>query len=164
MKFLVDSMLGKLARFLRIFGYDSLYANDLINFFGVDPVPDEKLIEYAKKNDRFIITKDLLLTKNYSERSLYLRGEGIYNYINQLKEELHLNFNFKGKNARCSICNSTLIKIQDINDIINEISHDSFKHYKEFYRCSNLQCNKIFWKGSHIEDIEKRIEKQSNLN
>ncbi|MFX1455148.1 MAG: DUF5615 family PIN-like protein [Promethearchaeota archaeon] len=164
MKFLVDSMLGKLARFLRIFGYDTLYANDLIEFFDMDPVPDEKLIEYAKNNDRFILTKDLLLTMNYSEKSLYLHGEGIYNYLNQLNEELNINFDFKGEKARCSICNSTLLRIQDKNEIINEISQDSFNHYKEFYRCSNLQCNKIFWKGSHIEDIERRIEEESNLN
>ena len=38
MKFLVDSMLGKLARFLRMFGYDTLYANDLVEYFKIDPV------------------------------------------------------------------------------------------------------------------------------
>ena len=40
MKFLVDAMLGKLARFLRIFGYDTVYANDLIDYYDINPVPD----------------------------------------------------------------------------------------------------------------------------
>ncbi|MFX0008351.1 MAG: Mut7-C RNAse domain-containing protein, partial [Candidatus Hermodarchaeota archaeon] len=44
MKFLTDSMFGKLTRFLRIFGYDTVYANDLTTFFNIDPVPDDYLI------------------------------------------------------------------------------------------------------------------------
>ena len=164
MKFLVDSMLGKLARFLRIFGYDTIYANDLTEVFMTDPVPDEKLIEYAKENNRFIITKDRMLNKTYFERSLFLHGEGIYNYLHQLKEELHLKFEFKVEKAKCSICNAKLHKVQDKNEILNDILQDSFNNYEEFYRCSNLQCNKIFWKGSHIEDIEKKLEDESILN
>ena len=164
MKFLVDSMLGKLARFLRIFGYDTIYANDLTEVFMMDPVPDEKLIEYAKENNRFIITKDRMLNKTYSERSLFLHGKGIYNYLHQLKEELRLKFEFKVEKAKCSICNSNLLKIQDKNEIMNDILQDSFANYEDFYRCSNLHCNKIFWKGSHIKDIEKRLEKESKPN
>lgn len=164
MKFLVDSMLGKLARFLRIFGYDTIYTNDLTDKLMVDPVPDEKLIDYAKENNRFIITKDLLLHKSYIDRSLYLHGEGIYHYLNQLKQKLKLNFEFKFEKAKCSICNSKLLKIQDKNEIKDFVLQDSLNNYNEFYRCSNLQCNKIFWKGTHIEDIEKRLEKESALN
>ncbi len=164
MKFLVDAMLGKLTRFLRMFGYNTIYANDLIDIFMIDPVPDEKLKEYAKKTDRFIITKDFLLYKAYSERSLYLHGEGIYNYLHQLKVKLNLNFEFKGEKARCSICNSKLHKIQDKNEIIDDILQQSFNNHEEFFRCSNLHCSKIFWRGSHIEDIEKRLEKKSVIN
>ncbi len=54
MKFLVDAMLGKLSRFLRIFGFDTIYANDLIAYYHIDPVPDEKLKLYAEKYDRII--------------------------------------------------------------------------------------------------------------
>ncbi|MHA2283527.1 MAG: DUF5615 family PIN-like protein [Promethearchaeota archaeon] len=164
MKFLVDSMLGKLARFLRIFGYDTIYANDLTEIFNTDPVPDEKLIEYAKENDRFIITKDLMLYKTYSERSLFLHGEGVYNYLHQLKEKLNVTFEFNVEKAKCSICNSKLLKIQNKNEISGNALQDSLNNYEEFYRCSNLKCNKIFWKGSHIEDIEKRLEKEDTLN
>jgi uncharacterized protein with PIN domain len=164
MKFLVDAMLGKLARFLRIFGYNTVYANDLIVVFKIDPVPDEKLIEYAKQNNRFIITKDRTLNKTYFKRSLFLHGEGIYNYFFQLKEELGLTFKFEGEKARCSLCNSNLFRIQDKSKIFNEILQESFNNYEEFYRCSNKQCNKIFWKGSHIDDIEKRLRKEPLQN
>jgi uncharacterized protein with PIN domain len=155
-------MLGKLARFLRIFGYDTIYANDLTDSLMIDPVPDNKLIEFAKENDRFIITKDLLLHKSYIKRSLYLHGEGIYHYLNQLKQKLNLHFEFQPEKAKCSICNSKLRRIHDKNEIKDCILQDSFNNYSEFYRCSNLQCQKIFWKGTHIEDIEKKLEIDSS--
>ncbi|HEC36911.1 hypothetical protein LCGC14_0487920 [marine sediment metagenome] len=163
MKFLVDSMLGKLARFLRIFGYDTVYANDLVSYFNLKPVPDDKLILYAKKNNRYIITKDELLYKYYIEKSIYLKGEGIYNYLNQLKKALKLNLEFKIAKARCSICNSRLKKIKN-KSVIKEVAlKESFNHYDEFFECVNLHCKKIYWEGSHIANIKNNIENDSSV-
>ncbi|MFW9900191.1 MAG: DUF5615 family PIN-like protein [Candidatus Thorarchaeota archaeon] len=158
MKFLVNSMCGRLARFLRIFGYDTVYANDLIDYFNQDPVPDEKLIDYAKKNGRFIITKDYVLYKHYLEKSIFLNGKGIYNYLKQLNKKLGLNFQFNLKQARCSICNSQLKRIENKNLIKSLVLEETFNNYEEFYQCSNLQCKKVYWQGSHIEDIEKKLK------
>ena len=157
MKFLVDSMLGKLARLLRIFCYDTLYANDLVDFFNMDPVPDEKLLTFAKKTNRFVITKDYPFYKSFTENTIYLRGEGVYNYLNQLKETLRLNFKFNIQNARCSICNSKMKKVKEKSDIKHLVLRETFNQYNDFYQCLNLQCKKIYWKGSHIDDIEKSL-------
>ncbi|MFX1343917.1 MAG: DUF5615 family PIN-like protein [Promethearchaeota archaeon] len=157
MKFLVDSMLGKLARFLRIFGYDTLYANDLVDFFKTDPVPDDKLLAYAKKTNRIVITKDYQFYKKGIENALYLRGEGVYNYLNQLKEDLRLEFKFNIENARCSICNSKMAKVKEKGEIKDYVLQNTFNKYNDFYQCLNLQCKKIYWKGSHIDDIENRL-------
>jgi uncharacterized protein with PIN domain len=159
MKFLVDSMLGKLARFLRIFGYDTVYANDLIDFFKLNPVPDEMLVDYARKNDRFIITKDLPLYKSYKEKTIYLKGKGIYNYLSQINKLFSLEFKFNLKRARCSICNSQLERVIDKNLLKNHILEETYNNYNIFYQCSNLQCKKIYWQGSHIEDIEYKLGK-----
>jgi uncharacterized protein with PIN domain len=152
-------MLGKLARFLRIFGYDTIYTNDLIDYFKIDPVPDDKLIEYAKKNDRIIITKDLPLYKSFMENSIYLRGEGIYNYLHHLNKEFGLEFKFNFKRARCSICNSELKRVEHKSSIKDDILKETYKNYNDFYQCSNLLCKKVYWQGSHIEDIEYKLGK-----
>ncbi len=157
MKFLADAMLGKLTRFLRIFGFDTIYANDLIDYFQLDPVPDEKLIEYAKRNERIIITKDYGLYKHYTEKSIFLRGEGIYNYLKQLNRQCDLKFKFSLKRARCSICNSQLQRVENKNSIKKLVLVETYNNYDEFYQCLNLQCKKIFWQGSHIEDIEYKL-------
>lgn len=159
MKFLADSMFGKLTRFLRIFGYDTIYANDLIDYFKLDPVPDEMLIDYANTNDRIIITKDNALYKSYKDKAIYLKGEGIYNYLHQLNKQLGISLNFELKSARCSICNSQLEKVANKNLIKDSVLKETFNNYNEFYQCLNLQCRKIYWQGSHIEDIQYKIAK-----
>jgi len=155
-------MLGKLARFLRIFGYDTVYANDLVSYFKLNPVPDDKLVLYAKKNNRYIITKDELLYKNYIEKGIHLKGEGIYNYLNQLKRALKLNVEFKITKARCSICNSPLKKIKNKYVVKDLILKESFNHYDEFFECVNFYCKKIYWEGSHITNIKNNIENDSS--
>ncbi|TFG09204.1 MAG: hypothetical protein EU539_00095 [Promethearchaeota archaeon] len=157
-KFLTDAMFGKLTRFLRIFGYDTVYADDLKETFNVNPVPDELLAEYALENDRIIITRDYPFYKKNRDRSIFLKGEGVYNYLHQLKNTLNLEYNFDMPKARCSICNSELRKVKDKIEIKNEVKHETYKHYEDFYRCVN--CKKIFWRGTHIEKIIKQIKKR----
>jgi uncharacterized protein with PIN domain len=102
MKFLTDCMLGKLTRFLRIFGYDTIYAKDLEDNDNI-PVPDEEIIKFAKKENRVVITKDRLLSRKSSPDSLYLEGENIYDYLKQIKIRFKNNFEFNMENARCSV-------------------------------------------------------------
>lgn len=160
MKFLADAMCGKLKTFLRIFGYDTVYADDLEEVFNISPVPDKMLAEYAIKNDRIIITRDYPFYKKFKDRSIYLEGEGVYNYLSQLKLKFNLEYDFNIKKARCSICNSILKKINDKNQIINEVKPQTLKQFENFYQCTNPKCKKVFWKGSHIEKIMSRLKKQ----
>lgn len=156
MKFLVDAMFGRLARFLRIFGYDTVYADDLEDKFGISPVPDENLAEYALENNRIIITRDYSFYKKHRDRSIFLEGEGVYNYLNQLKNSLHLEYNFNMQKARCSICNSDLEVVKDKNKLINEVKPETLKYIEDFYQCT--KCKKVYWKGTHIEKIMERLK------
>jgi uncharacterized protein with PIN domain len=88
-----------------------------------------------------------------------LKGEGTYNYLNQLQKKLGLEFNFKIEYARCSKCNSKLKKIKDKNSVKELVLEETFRHYDDFFQCVNISCKKIYWKGSHVKDIVKRLEK-----
>jgi uncharacterized protein with PIN domain len=164
MKFLVDAMLGKLVRFLRIFGYDTIYADDLEKYYNMSPVSDEKLRQYAEKENRIIITKDLPFYNKLRANSIYLKGEGVYNYLNQLKYKLNLKFQFHITRARCSLCNSGLEKVQNKSDIKEEVPTQTYNNYDEFYRCSNLECRKIYWNGPHIVDILNKINNNQKMD
>ena len=158
MKFLVDAMLGKLARFLRIFGYDTIYANDLISYYNADPVPDEKLLEYALENERLIITKDLPFFSKIRGRGILLEGEGVYNYLQQLQSKLNLKFNFEISKGRCSVCNGILNKVANKEIIKHLVQLESYRNYSEFYQCSNPRCKQVFWEGPHITDIVLKLK------
>ena len=162
MKFLVDAMLGKLVRFLRIFGYDTVYADELEKLFDMTPVSDDKLKEYAEKEDRIVITKDLPFYNKIRANAVYLRGEGVYNYLNQLKLKLNLNYQFDIHRARCSICNSVLKRIEDKEFIKQEVLPQTYNNYEEFFQCLNPNCGKIYWNGPHIIDILNKIKKKKN--
>ena len=156
MKFLTDAMLGRLTRLLRIFGYDTVYAEDIEH-----SAPDSKLLEYAMKEDRIILTKDYPFHKRAGERSIYLVGEEVYDYFQQLKDEFGLNYKFNMTRARCSVCNSPLNPI-DKKLIKKQVQTETYKHYKNFFQCNNPNCKKIYWKGSHIEDILKNVNEKIN--
>ncbi len=158
MKFLVDAMLGKLTRFLRIFGYDTVYANDLIEYYNINPVPDNNLKEYAQLTNRIVITKDLPFYKDTMDNAILLEGEGVYSYLNQLKQKLKMQLNFNIQNARCSTCNSPLQEVTNKILIKNLVKHETFLNYNEFFQCVNPTCRKVFWNGPHIADINRRIQ------
>jgi len=164
MKFLADAMLGKLARFLRIFGYDVVYANDLEDHFQISPVPDDKLLEYAKENERIILTKDLPFHKIARDISIFLEGEGTYYYLNQLKNEYNLEYNVIMENTRCSVCNSPLKCVKDKNLIKDYVKPETYKYFDEFYQCINPKCEKVYWKGTHIKDILKRLKNNLKIS
>ncbi|MFX0002624.1 MAG: Mut7-C RNAse domain-containing protein, partial [Promethearchaeota archaeon] len=110
-------------------------------------------------NDRIIITKDLPLFMRYKEKSILLNGEGIYNYLRQLNKQFGLKFEFNIKQARCSICNSKLEKVKNKISIKNDVLGETYNHFNEFYQCLNHQCRKVYWQGTHIEDIEEKLDK-----
>ena len=157
-KFLTDSMFGRLTRLLRIFGYDTVYANDLEDHFKVSPVSDDLLLKYALEHDRIVITRDYPFFKKNKKKIIYLKGEGVYHYLFELKKKLQLEYDFTLQKARCSICNSCLKKVKDKKEIINDVKAHTFKYYNEFYQCTNEDCRKIYWEGTHIDKIRKQLK------
>ncbi len=167
--FLTDAMLGKLTVLLRIFGYDTVYANDLYgldlpasNIFPnplPDPIPDEILLNYAKSMNRILLTKDYPFYKKNTDQIFLLEGKGVYNYLKQLKEEFGLIYKFEIQKARCSTCNSLIKRVSDKQKIKNYIKESTYSNYDNFFQCINPKCKKVFWNGPHIKDIEKKLKK-----
>ncbi len=150
-RFIVDCHLGKLAKNLRIMGFDTLYRNDY---------EDEEIRFLARLQHRIILTKDkgLLMARNV-DRGYYVRS---VDTLDQTKEVIRKFDLYSGINplSRCLICNRKLERLPPTFKS-PDILDDTGKPFKEFYRCYN--CDKFFWKGSHykrmIESVMKYIEK-----
>jgi len=149
--FFVDSMLGNIARKLRLLGYDSLY------FSNID---DKKLIDIANKEGRIIISKDEELIKKTQKigmRSIYITKEEEIDQFFEIINTINLkNIQINGNIARCTKCNSLTEKI-DKKSIKEKIPKRVFEINDKFWKCTS--CDHIYWEGTHIRNLQEFVGK-----
>ncbi len=165
-RYLVDEMLGKTLRWLRILGFDALWAKDMRQTYEEDI--DNRIILTALNENRILVTRDktlalraikygvnvILVPNNLDDITKML----IYVLSNSgMKLQLILD-TLRKIPARCPICNGSLIKIKK-EDVKNRVPPRVFLFNNEFWICKN--CGKIFWRGSHWRRIEKVIHEVS---
>jgi len=144
MKFLCDQMLGTLAKWLRIFGFDTSYPG---------PLDDGELIALAASENRAVLTRDKELASKI-EGSLYIQSDNLDQQIEQVMGTFHLKI--EEPMSRCSVCNSPIVEVEK-SKIKGEVPEGVFSRQNQFWKCPN--CFKYYWQGSHWEKIVKKIEK-----
>lgn len=148
MKFLADSMLGKLARWLRMLGQDVIY-NTQLN--------DSELLEIAKNDNRSLITKDLELYKRACTKGLatfFVEGETESDYLAELAQRYNLTLSVDMEKSRCPICN-TKLKTTPKEELLDELEKNTFTYYEKFSKCPN--CGQIYWQGAHWTQISNKL-------
>ncbi|MDI6855717.1 MAG: Mut7-C RNAse domain-containing protein [Candidatus Thermoplasmatota archaeon] len=141
MKFVADHMLGRLAGWLRLLGFDVLYPKNL---------RDDELIKIANEQNRILLTRDRKIT---GKNVFLVRSVFIDRQLEQTVKELKLKI--EDEFSRCSICNTEIVEVpkEQVKDIVPE------RVYKEqalLWKCPN--CNRVYWQGSHWKKISKKIE------
>ncbi len=143
--FVLDTHLGQLATFLRMFGFNTLYRNDY---------PDEELAQISSSENRILLTRDRgLLKRNLVVHGYYVRQ---INPRQQLIEIIR-RFQLMPKIAplrRCIRCNGELQAVSKTS-IADRLEPKTSELYDEFSLCPN--CNQIYWKGSHYEQMKEFI-------
>lgn len=148
-KFIVDAMFGRLARWLRMSGYDALYEKD---------ITDAEMIETAKKEGRTIITRDRKFyqkAKKEGAKVIFLAGRDFLTNLKLLEAEHGLEFRAEPSLARCAICNGELERI-GAEEARKSIAGFEFSP-SELWKCS--KCGKIYWEGAHWKNIESMVRK-----
>ncbi|MBI4654926.1 MAG: Mut7-C RNAse domain-containing protein [Nitrospirae bacterium] len=144
MKFIVDSMLGRLARWLRLLGYDTLYYPD---------IEDSLLLRIAREDDRILLTRDTHVIKVRGLKKYFLLNEN--KTFKQVKIVINsLNLKDFSIMSRCVICNNTITEIQKegIRGLVPEYVYQTTAVFK---RCSG--CGKLYWNGTHPEKFKKKL-------
>lgn len=151
--FLLDNHLGKLAKYLRIFGFDATYCN---NF------QDEELSVISFENKRVLLTRDrhLLMRKIITDGYLVRSKIPRYQLI-EVIQRFDLQ-RFVSPFKRCLQCNGVLEPIRK-EVILDQLQPLTKRYFNEFRLCKD--CKKIYWKGSHYERMVsfiKNITKECN--
>jgi uncharacterized protein with PIN domain len=144
-RFILDAHLGKLARYLRMLGFDTLYRNDY---------SDEEIIEIAREQKRIILTRDkLLLRSPRVNHGYYVRAIEKHGQLKEVVAKFDLYSRFKSF-TRCMTCNTELLS-KSKESIYDRVDPDIYNCFSEFFFCP--ACDKVFWKGSHFERMERII-------
>jgi uncharacterized protein with PIN domain len=153
-KFIADHMLGKLTRWLRILGYDTVYP---------PPETDREMIEAAESSNRILLTRDKTVAETKKAKAVYIKSDMMEEQLAQLVTELSLNIDSELKENkdgslvnRCALCNGVL------KSISKEEAHKSVpegvkEHFSKFWKCSG--CEKIYWEGTHWDQIKEKVNK-----
>lgn len=147
-KFLTDGMLGKLTRFMRILGFDTLYLKD---------ASDDELLNIAQKDNRILITRDQELYQRAIKMglsSILITEVDIEKQLSQIMLKLNINLDLDILETRCPICNTKLEQIPK-NEIKNLVPKKVFNMHEDFWICP--KCNKVYWMGSHWKSINQTL-------
>jgi uncharacterized protein len=140
-RFIVDVNLGKLAKKLRLLGFDTLFRNDF---------EDDEIVEIALREERIILTRDRgIMKKNAVTHGYWLRNDDPGKQLREVVGRLQLQNQFNPF-SRCSNCNGELEEA-DKDQLKDRLQQDTVSYYNEFWKCRS--CGKIYWEGSHFSRI-----------
>ena len=147
--FFADAMLGRLARWLRILGYDTAY--EKVN-------ADEPLISRVLTEQRWLLTRDrdLVQRKLLRGRHMLIASDHLPEQLQQLRSELHLDLDLNEKTAsRCASCNNILKPIPHEKATSTVPAYVASSHPR-FMQCPN--CRRIYWPGTHWTHVLARLQ------
>lgn len=149
MKFIVDGMLGKLSRWLRILGHNVKYSNNL---------DDAQLLTIAKKERRTLLTRDFELYRHATAKGMdafYVEGETGEERLAALAKRYGMDLDIDMTISRCPKCN-TKVKPITKEEAAGKVEKSTFEHYDEFWNCP--KCGQIYWQGAHWTRIRRTLE------
>lgn len=150
--FVADMMHKKLARWMRILGYDTVYP---------DFAEDDRIMEFARKEKRVLLTQDVELASRAKKKGIGVllvpRDTEVESQVSFVLRELKLSIDFP-KRTLCPQCNGELMVVGRERVEGNEnVPKGVLARNSSFWLCKN--CKKAYWEGSHWERIKKAVEK-----
>jgi uncharacterized protein with PIN domain len=138
-------MLGRLAKLLRLLGYDTLYARDMST---------AQLLEIARQSTRVALTRGDAQKRFPDVSNVYsLRSENPPEQLRELVERFGLDTH-SALWTRCMLCNSLIERVEK-GDVESGVDPKVFRIYAEFFRCAG--CGHIYWRGTHVERILRKL-------
>lgn len=137
-RFVLDSNLGRLARYLRLLGFDCLYRNDY---------SDAEVADIASRQQRSVLTRDRrLLQRKIITYGYFVREVQPRRQVKEILRRFDL-YRVVAPFSRCIRCNGLLSGVTK-DEIIERLEPLTRQHYDDFKTCND--CGQIYWRGSHL--------------
>ena len=144
--FILDTNLGRLARYLRLLGFDCLYENDY---------DDDTVADIAQRESRIVLTRDrALLQRKIITRGFFVRAVEPRMQVREILARLDL-YRQVQPYSRCTRCNGMLQRV-DKQTVDDRLEPKTRKYYDSFMRCS--RCGQVYWQGSPHARAQRLIE------
>ncbi|MCW4006557.1 MAG: Mut7-C RNAse domain-containing protein [Candidatus Bathyarchaeota archaeon] len=155
---MLDAMLGKLARWLRMMGYDTKYSNAL---------SDAELLVLAQAENRVLLTRDFSLYQQAQAKNLpacYITGNTSPERLARLAACTGIALEVDLENTRCPKCN-TRLQTAPKDTIAGKVEKNTLLYYDVFWLCP--ACGSVYWQGAHWTNIRAALkeakEKQEKM-
>ncbi|WP_317175587.1 Mut7-C RNAse domain-containing protein [Pontibacter beigongshangensis] len=146
-KFILDVHVGRLARALRLLGFDSRYQNDYA---------DTSIAQLALKENRIVLTRDIGLLKHRSiHRGYWLRSQHLQEQLAEVIAYFRLGPRFETF-SRCLACKGQIVPVPKA-EVVDQLPPKTRRYFNEFYRCPS--CRRVYWKGSHYERMQEFLQR-----
>jgi uncharacterized protein with PIN domain len=151
MKFIVDNNVGKLTRWLRTIGYDTL-------FFGAGD--DSQMVATALTEGRVILTRDTQIVKrgivtSGRLKALLIKSDEPERQMRQVVDTLDMDCQ-SGLFTICLECNQPLEE-KSKHQVKNRVLPYVFQTQSQYMECP--ACHRIYWRGTHWQAMTKKLEK-----
>jgi len=145
-RFVADGHLGRLARFLRLLGFDTLYGND---------VADPELVRISTTDRRIVLTRDVgLLKRSAVAYGYYVRATDPRAQMTEVVGRFHITDKIDPF-TRCVACNGVLAPVAK-EEIADRLPPGTRRQIDEFRICSS--CGKLYWRGAHYTELLRIAE------
>ncbi len=148
-RFVADSMLGRLAKRLRAFGFDVLY----------DPfLDDHDVIARARERGAIALTKDHCFPEPPDVRVVLIESDHVSEQLNQVVREIPLDLRDAQPLTRCTVCNEPLVPAAR-NDVWERVPPFVYLTNETYARCPG--CGRVYWEGTHAPRIRAELARLS---
>ena len=143
-RFVADCMLGRLAKWLRAFGFDVAY----------DPfADDDQVARSAREREAVLLTRDTRL-RAPGVRAFFIRDDHVEDQLQQVVKELALDLSQARPLTRCTVCNQLLVPAtrEEVSDRVPPFVYLT----QERYACCP-GCGRVYWEGTHVSRMRARL-------
>ncbi len=145
--FILDVHLGKLARGLRLLGFDCCYRNDF---------DDPQIIRRSRREHRIILTRDRRLLQDQGvQHGYWVRACDPEAQIMEVLTRFDLRRQIRAF-SRCMVCNGRLAAAPK-TAVIGRLPPRTRRYYDQFWECPD--CARVYWKGAHYMRLVERVRR-----